>query len=60
MITHPNVLKHVCIVLSLCALSIVISGCKAKEAKSSGFEDKSKMIHDPSLPFQKVLGQAGP
>jgi hypothetical protein len=38
---------------SVLALALTLIGCKAGEAKSTGFVDKSRMVDDPSLPFQR-------
>src|SRR5262245_31506298 len=45
--------------LCLCALAIAIPGCKADEAKSAGYVDKSVMTKDPSVPFQRTWIKPG-
>ena len=45
--------------VSLCALAIVNTGCKAGPAKSAGFVDASLMGHDKTLPFQKYWQKPG-
>jgi hypothetical protein len=49
--------KHAILLLSLCLSSI--AGCKAGEAPSAGYVDKSVMYNDPSLPFQRVWVKPG-
>jgi hypothetical protein len=46
-------------VLLACGLTIALTGCKAKEAKSTGFTNPSVMTHDPSIPFHKVWRKPG-
>ena len=53
MIRRFKPLIAVCLLLGLCGLITVLSGCKTGEAKAAGFVDKSTMAKDPSLPFQK-------
>jgi membrane protein implicated in regulation of membrane protease activity len=53
MISEYKKLSKLCVLLSLCALTISLAGCKAEEAPSAGFVDPSNMSKDPSLPFQR-------
>lgn len=36
-----------------------LGGCKADEAKNTGFADPKLLNHDPELPFQKVWAKSG-
>src|SRR5262249_19026080 len=40
-------------------LSLALVGCRAGEAKSTGFTDSSMMQRDPDLPFHKAWAKAG-
>jgi hypothetical protein len=44
---------------SLCTIAMAIAGCKADEAKSTGFVDKTTMTQDASLPFQRSWKKPG-
>lgn len=59
MFAHFIRLQGVCVVLSVCALAAGLVGCKASEAKGSGFVEKSTMTHDASVPFQKSWKKPG-
>jgi len=45
--------------IMLCAVAFAIAGCKADEAKSTGFTDKSTMTKDASVPFQRSWKKPG-
>ena len=52
--SHPNVGRTLKLLTVACIAAFALTGCKAKEAKSGGFIDKTAMKNDASLPFQKV------
>jgi len=58
MIIHIAELKRSFVLLGLCAL-VTIAGCKADEAKSAGYVDKSVMTQDASIPFQRSWKKPG-
>ena len=52
-------LKRVCVAVVVGAVGVGLAGCKADEAKSTGFTDQSAMTRDPSLPFQRSWKKPG-
>ena len=48
-----------CVLIVACTAVTGLSGCKAKEAKSTEFTNNAKMTHDPSLPFHRVWRKPG-
>jgi len=54
-----NAITPVLILLFIGGFAISITGCKTGEAKGAGFVEKSNMVNDPSVPFQKVWKKPG-
>jgi hypothetical protein len=56
---NSYVLAAVLLTLSLAAGVGALNGCKAKEAKSTGFTTADMMDKDPNIPFHKVWRKPG-
>jgi hypothetical protein len=59
MFSGSKALAKAVALLSICAAAFTLAGCKADEAKSTGFTDKSVMTKDASIPFQRSWKKPG-
>lgn len=59
MIASVESVVRACALISFCIVAAGLVGCKTGEAKDAGFVDKSDMVKDPSLPFQRSWEKPG-